>query len=353
MELIKFEYEEKYIKDFIKLVTKIYDKDDNMENPDTIRQLLTDKHPLNKYFNLDKFLVYSDKEVVGRFIITTYPDDKDKCYIGFFECINDKDVAKFLFDEASKYAKKNKYKSIVGPVDASFWIKYRLKINKFERPYTGEPYNKDYYYKLFTDNKFNVIEHYISNRFETPDESYNNPKFTEHYNEFISNGYEIIKPKDEDFDKCMEEVYVMVSNLYNDFPIYKDVKKEDFMEVFSSFKSIINMDMVRMAYYKGTPVGFYISIPNYYNKVYHLTPSNILSIMKTRKKPKDYVMLYMGVEKGHTGLGKALVYSIVEELKKSKLPSIGALARDGKINAKYANEMVDSVYEYVLLERKL
>ena len=71
MECIKFEYEEKYIKDFIKLATKIYSKDDNMENPDTMKSLLLDKHPLSKYFHLDKFLIYDDKEVVGRFIITT------------------------------------------------------------------------------------------------------------------------------------------------------------------------------------------------------------------------------------------------------------------------------------------
>ena len=64
-------------------------------------------------------------------------------------------------------------------------------------------------------------------------------------------------------------------------------------------------------------------------------------------------MLYMGVNKEHKGLGKALVYSIVEELKKSNLPSIGALAHDGKINQNYASEVINSRYEYVLLERKL
>ena len=62
----------------------------------------------------------------------------------------------------------------------------------------------------------------MANRFEKAPEEYNNPKFIEHYNEFINAGYEIVKPKDKDFDKCMEEVYVMVTDLYNDFPVYKD-----------------------------------------------------------------------------------------------------------------------------------
>ena len=71
-----------------------------------------------------------------------------------------------------------------------------------------------------------------------------------------------------------------------------------------------------MAYFKKEPVGFYISIPNYGNLVYHLNVRNISKILKLRKKPKSYVMLYMGVDQKHIGLGKALIYSIVEELKK-------------------------------------
>ena len=353
MKCIKFEYEDKYVNDFIELTKKLYTKEDNMEDVSTMKSILLDKHPLSSDFKLNKFLIYKNDEVVGRFIITEYPDDKKVCYIGFFECIDDSKVAKYLFENAYSFAKEKKYKNIVGPVDASFWIKYRLKINKFERPYTCEPYNKDYYFKLFKENNYKVIEHYVSNRYEQVDETYRNPKFKEHFDEFIGLGYEIVKPKDSDFEKCMGEVYEMVTNLYSDFPIYKNVSKEKFMDVFRSLGKIINMDMVRMAYYKGKPVGFYISVPNYNNLVYHLDFFNILKVLKIKKKPKDYVMLYMGVETGHTGLGKALVYSIMLELMKNKLPSIGALARDGKINAKYASEKIDSQYEYVLLGRDL
>ena len=64
-------------------------------------------------------------------------------------------------------------------------------------------------------------------------------------------------------------------------------------------------------------------------------------------------MLYMGVRPEHQGLGKALVYSIMQELEKNGLPSIGALARDGKPTQKYASDDVTDVYEYVLLEMKL
>ena len=64
-------------------------------------------------------------------------------------------------------------------------------------------------------------------------------------------------------------------------------------------------------------------------------------------------MLYMGVDSDHTGLGKAIVYSIMKELMKSGLPSIGALARDGKPTQKYVYEEVQGVYEYVLLQKEI
>ena len=353
MKCIKFDKEDNYLKDFIDLPKKLYTKKDNMEDPNTISDLLLGKHPLSKYFTLNKFLIYKNDEVVGRFIITEYPDDKKICYIGFFECIDDKKVAKYLFENAYKFAKEKKYKKLIGPVDASFWIKYRLKINKFERPYTAEPYNLSYYYKLFTDNKFKVCDHYTSQLYEKVDETYSNTKFTEHYDEFINNGYRIEKPSIKEYDKCIGEVYDLVTDLYSDFPIFKDVEREDFLKLYKSYEKIINMDMVRMAYYKDKAVGFYISIPNYHNIVYHLTPLNILKILRQRKKPKGYVMLYMGVDQKHKGLGKALVYSIVEELKKNNLPSIGALAHDGKISQNYAEEKINSRYEYVLLERTI
>ena len=70
-----------------------------------------------------------------------------------------------------------------------------------------------------------------------------------------------------------------------------------------------------------------------------------------KKNPKEYVMLYMGVAPEHQGLGKALVYSILTELKEKKVPSIGALSRDGKITQNYVSDLCIDKYEYVLLER--
>ena len=93
-------------------------------------------------------------------------------------------MAKFLFNIADNFVISKGYKKIIGPVDASFWNKYRLKINYFEnKPYTSEPYNKEYYLKLFQDNGYEIIEHYISNKYNMKEEYEIAPKF-KRYNDF-------------------------------------------------------------------------------------------------------------------------------------------------------------------------
>ncbi len=351
MKCIEFNFEKEYINEFVNLPKKLYTKNDNMEDEKEMKEILTNNHPLSRYFKLNKFLVYKENKVVARFAITTYPND-NTAYLGFFECINDSKVAKYLFDEAYKFAIKNNYNKIIGPVNASFWIKYRLKINMFDLPpYTGEPYNKDYYLKLFQENNYNIVEHYTSNIYESIDECYTNEKYKLRYKQFINNGYEIISPDINNFDKVLKELYFLITKLYSDFPIYKDLSLEDFFKVFEGYKKIIDTSMVKVAYFKGKMVGFFISVPNYSNKVYHLSLLNLIKILQIKNKPKQYVMLYMGVDSEHTGLGSALVYSIMKELAKSKLTSIGALARDGKITQNYVKDLIKNRYEYVLLEK--
>lgn len=354
MRLQKIDKEEKCIKDFLKLPASLYGSKDNTEDPDSMKKILLGEHPLSKYFKLDKFLAYDDRNnVTGRFCITSYEGDS-VAYLGFFECVNDPEAAKFLFDSAYDFCAENGFESIQGPVDASFWIKYRLKINKFEPPYTGEPYNKDYYFKMFKDNGFEVIEHYTSNEFRSVDESYVNKKFAERYKSFLDNGYEIRSVREDEIPERIDDVYELIAKLYSDFPIFKYVSKEDFREVFKSYGTIMDTSMTKVAFHEGKMVGFYISVPDFGNLVYHTgNPLNLMKILKLKKKPERYVMLYMGVDERHRGLGKALVYAIMKELMESGLPSIGALIRDGKVNQNYASDEIADVFEYVLLERKI
>lgn len=354
MKLVRFTDEDRYVKDFLKLPKMLYGSSNNTEDPSSMKSILLSTHPLSKYFSLDRFLVYSDNgKITGRFCITSYEGD-DTAYFGFFECVNNSEAAKFLFDSAYSFCRDKGYKCIIGPVDASFWIKYRLKINKFEDPYTGEPYNLEYYRALFEDNGYKMCEHYTSNVFHSVDETYVNQKFEGRYNEFIANGYEIRSPGPEEFETAIGEVYDLISVLYSHFPVFKGLSKEDFTEVFRSYRSIVDFSMTKMAYYGGKAVGFYITVPDFGNAVYHINnPFNIAKILYTKKKPSRFVMLYMGVDADHRGLGKAISYAVMKELRENGCQSISALIRDGNVNQKYVTEDITDIYEYALFKKDI
>lgn len=161
------------------------------------------------------------------------------------------------------------------------------------------------------------------------------------------------KATKKNYPYIMEKVYELIMDLYSDFPAFKYIEKEDFMDIFGSYKYILDYDMVKIAFYKEEVVGFFISVPNYANLPYKLNVRNFFKILQIKNKPDEYVMLYMGVDRRHLGLGNALSNVITMELKNKHVPSIGALVRDGKITQSYASELIRDRYEYVLLEKKL
>lgn len=354
-ELIQFDKEKRYIRDFVKLPKKLYSSRDNMEDPKQMEKILLGEHPLSRSFQLNKFLVYerSSGKAVGRFAITIYDND-ESAYIGFFECVDDSKAAAFLFKCADEFCRERGYHKIIGPVDGSFWIKYRLKTNRFDaRPYTGEPYNKDYYLRLFEENGYEVAERYVSSDYDIIKKDYVNPKFKKRHDDFISKGYEIVSPTAENFDEVIGEVYRMLIELYSSFPVFKAIDEDSFRELFKSYKTIMNMKITKIVYCNGKAVAFYVNIPDYGNTVYHLNPVNIVRFLLNRRRPKRYILLYMGVEQGHLGLGPAMIYEIQEVLKAEQVPSIGALVHGDKVTRYYESGLVTGTYEYVLLSKNL
>lgn len=338
---------------FLELPGRLYTKKEIMQQPEEERKILEGTHVLSRYFTVFPLLVLKESIPVSRAVLTVYPGDPD-AYLGFFESENDQDAVSLLIKEAEKIAKSNNCTKITGPIDASFWIRYRFKTNCFDRSYTGEPYNKDYYAALWQKAGFEIAERYCSNHYRKVNASDRNSLFSSRLARKLKEGYRIVSPSKDTFDQTLIEVYELLIELYQSFPAYKRISREEFVSLYSYLKLLIRYSMVKMAYYQGKAVGFFISIPDYGNAVYgRLTLMDYLRILRIHAKPKSYVMLYMGIDAAHRGLGKALAESIKEELQVSGVPSVGALIRHGNINKDYFHELIDYEYEYVLLRKSL
>ena len=342
---------EKHIQDFLALPGRIYVKEELMQNEKEERAILKGTHILSHYFTITPILVYEDEKVVSRGIITVYPED-EFAFLGYFESKDNSAAAGLLFHTAFGLVRDMGLKGIVGPVDCSCWIKYRLKANQFRGPHTGEPYNKEYYLRLWEENGFQVCEQYTSKRYRVVKNDEGSDKYMDRLAQKQSEGYEIVSPRARDFRKTLKEAYGLLIELYSSFPAYKRITEAEFRKQFKYLRHILNYSMVKMAYFHGEAVGCFISVPNFGNAICGRVHSwQLLALRARRKKPESYVMLHMGVDPKHQELVKIFAETIRHELTIQQVPSMGALTRTGISNKDYGESRAN--YEYVLLEREV
>lgn len=146
---------------FIRFQWKIYEGDPYWVPPlimDRKKLLSKEKNPFFKHAEADYFLAYRGDEIVGR--IAAIKNDmhnsshNDKVgFFGFFECINDQEVANTLFDTAKNWLKQRGLTEMRGPANPSSNDEYGLLIEGFnDSPRLLMTYNPPYY--------INLIENY-------------------------------------------------------------------------------------------------------------------------------------------------------------------------------------------------
>jgi GNAT superfamily N-acetyltransferase len=119
---------------------------------DVNARLNRSKHPFYEHSDADFFLAVSEGEVVGRIAVMEnkpYNDyhDKRQAQFYYFECVQDFDVARALFERAFDWAKARGLTQIVGPKGFGPLDGYGMLVDGFEhRPaMTMMNYNPPYY----------------------------------------------------------------------------------------------------------------------------------------------------------------------------------------------------------------
>jgi len=147
---------------FIKFPWRIY-RDDPAWVPPLIierKQFLDRKHPFYEHGDAALFLARRGGEIVGRIMAsddTRYNaihESNVGCF-GLFECIDDVDLARALFDAADTWLKQKGRTEMIGPIDYSTNYVCGLLIDGFEHPATLlTAHNPPYYERLIERSGF-------------------------------------------------------------------------------------------------------------------------------------------------------------------------------------------------------
>lgn len=337
---------------FLRFPSKIYDDRHIIQDKTFEREVLENTNILCKNAKIIPLLARNKmEEALGRCLISLYGDDT--AYIGFFECINSDETASKLLRACEELAEEEGKKKLLGPIDLSFWARYRFCTSE-GLPYIGEPANKSYYVKLWKDNGFRICEEYCSNFFDTVDESFESEKAKKRLEEAKKEGYIFRHPDVDDFEKYLREIYPVLMEGYKNFVGFKSISEEDFVKLYLQLKVVIDPDMVFLAYKESILKGFLICLPDYGNLLSKArTPALLLSVMNIKANAKRYVLLYMGVEKDCLGLGSALSQLVVDTLREKRASGISALIHTGKASGGYFKDKVKEQRKYVLLGKSL
>ncbi len=144
-------------KDFLQLPWAIYRGDPNWIPPlrGNQRELVGySRHPFYENNRIQTFLAYRDGRICGRIAAILNQGHIDRHnerrgFFGFFECIDDQQVADALFDAARAWLAERDIHSVRGPTNPSLNHELGLLIDGFDSPPTFMmTYNHPYYAKL-------------------------------------------------------------------------------------------------------------------------------------------------------------------------------------------------------------
>ena len=305
-------------KAFVDFPTKLYDGVKNYVHAlrgDELKLLDKKKNSNVPDCDFDAFIALKDGKVAGRILaIEHFLSNKkwNQNYARFtrFDCIDDLDVAKALFDEAEKWAKDRNLSKIEGPIGFNDLDKEGLLIEGFDELQTFEgTYNYPYYQKLveacgyekevdwleFKIYPAKTIDERVSRVADLVQKKY---------------GFEVLKIKSkrkflkqyaEQIFECIDDSY---SKLIGTIPLNDKLKKE----LLSQFKLFLNLKFFVTVVDKNKDViAFGFALPSLSEAVHNckgrLTPKGIISILKAAKHPKILDFALIGVKQEHHNKG--------------------------------------------------
>lgn len=231
---------------------------------------------------------------------------------GFFECIEDKDLAFMLFDAASVWLVDRGMQAMDGPINFGdrdyFW---GLLVEGFYPPIYNMNYNKPYYKEFFESYGF---QNYFNQHTYIKAVS-----FDAEINEVIEAKSKRLAATGEfEFKPITKKDYPFISDRFRD--IYNKawskfigvvpMTKEQSDQLFKEIKPIIDNDLIYFAYHNGRTVGFFIMVPNINDAIRHLNGKfnwwaklKFMYHLKVRKSCRTINAMIFAVDPEYQGKG--------------------------------------------------
>ncbi|MBK9108465.1 MAG: hypothetical protein IPM92_08860 [Saprospiraceae bacterium] len=305
-------------KEFIQFVYHLYKDDPNFVPELFIAQrdhMDEKKNPYFEHASAELFLAKRGDEIVGRIaavkddFLIEYTAEKVGVF-GFFDCINDVEVANALLNAASAWLRSHQLEFMEGPYNFSTNHTCGLLVEGFHVPPSiMMTYNKPYYLNLLENyglsKKTDVIAYRI-NAVDFPERLKRSILLLEE--KFRRSGIIIRKLNLKQFDEDVRKTLGVYNKAWSKNLGFAPMTDKEFLHAGKDMKMIMDPNLVLLAEKEGDCIGFSLTLPDI-NQILikikngNLLPFGIFKLLFGRKKINSVRIMALGVLEDYRRLG--------------------------------------------------
>jgi len=294
-------------REFIKFPWKIYKNDPYWVPPliiDMKKMMNPRKHPFFEHSEVDFFLARKAGTTVGRIAAIKnnrhiQVHNEPIGFFGFFESINEPEVASRLFDTAADWCRKKGLTALRGPANFSQNDTCGLLIDGFDSsPVIMMTYNPRYYIDLVEQYGFqkamDLYAYYLASSKGFPERLVQIAKKIKQNSKITVRSINL-----KDFWNEVEKVKKVYNSAWSPNWGFVPLTENEIKHLAKELKPAVDPDIVYMAEDNGEPVGFSLAVPDLNQAIKaangRLFPFGIFKILWRSRKVDGLRVIIMGV----------------------------------------------------------
>ena len=256
---------------FVNVPWVVYAEDPNWVPPlrSDVEKKFQPDNPFFQYGRLKQFIAISRGTAIGRIVAAVNDrlierEGKAIGIFGFFECVNDFEVAKALFDAAETWLRSQEITEVRGPIDLSTHNNCLFLADGFDSPpMVMMPYNPAYYLTFMTQLGWTKAKDAYA--YDFPLDQPLSPEFEKGYNIARKSGvtFRPLRTKGEEFEQDCVSLYHLFTTAFENNWSSTPRTLEEFLEEARSLQELVDPDVFPVAEYKGEMIGFWMGLPDY------------------------------------------------------------------------------------------
>ena len=277
---------------FLDVPFKVYKNYPNWVPPirsSIAKQLAVNENPFLEYGEFQQFIAISQKnsEPLGRIVAVINrrlieSEGKNVGLFGYFECVEDFEVARSLLETASDWLRDKGMNFVRGPINLSTHNSCLFLVDKFdEPPMMMTPYNPPYYPEFM--EKAGYYKGNDAYAYDFPLDIALEPKFEKGYKIACKSGinFRPLHTKGEGFEKDCRSLYELFNTAFANNYSATPRAEEEFMDEAKELQSLVDPDVFPIAEDNGKMIGCWMGLPDYNIALKHVNGKlNFLGILK-------------------------------------------------------------------------